>query len=61
MFDKYWIKKVNQSFVIVEDYNMSLLESYNNYVNTKLEYVTMNDFENLKDLRFSNIISDFCK
>lgn len=61
MFDKYWIKKVNQSFVIVEDYNVSLLENYNNYVNTKLEYVTMNDFEDLKVLRFSDIISDFCK
>lgn len=61
MFDKYWIKKVNQSFVIVEDYDVYLLENYNNYVNAKLEYVTMNDFEDLKVLRFSDIISDFCK
>lgn len=61
MFDKYFIKKVNQSFIFVEDYNMSLLENYNNHICNKMEYVTMDDINTLNFWAFSDIIVNFCK
>lgn len=60
MFNKYWIKKVNQSFVVVNSYDSEILENYNYYINSKLDYVSMQNINDLKNFKFLNDIIDFC-